>query len=245
MPRSGSSWLSDTLNKPSEGLRNYYEIICNAKEPFINGLIDIDEFSLYGPIVKKVIIERIKDNDFYHLNGFKFERANIQDDTIGFLSHSRKLVDKTIILKRNNPIDWALSQHYSLLLNQKNIPVNRRILDDDAQYDFSHNFSLETFEYYLNLHSYEINFLNYCYNFFEDTLFINYEDLFYDNKSSTCKMIIDYLSLPTEFKFETDLIQVRKNNSIENIANLSELINFLKKSKFQSFLSKSLLGFLS
>lgn len=237
IPRSGSSWLAQSLNKSNYGTVNYFEILKHKKESFLNSLIDLDEYDNYSASTQKVIVERIKARSDNSIVGFKYERSHINNDCIGFIQYTRNQIDKTIIMKRENAIDWALSQIHSLNLSKNNIPVNFSN-NYKGPRDIKYNIDILILEYFLISYDYEVNFLEFASNFFVDSITISYEDLFIRDKSKTLSLVSGYLGLPSDYIFESELERVR-SAGFDYILNIGEVYDYVVNSKWASLMASS------
>lgn len=148
-PRSGSTYLSEVLNNPEKNIVNSFELITRDTSLQLS-LTSLEEVRLQGfsAALKKDVVDRyFKSTRETKKAGFKFSNYQIADDVPGFMQHMIHTGAKGIYLYRENIVETAISQIWSLRRSLSgHLPC---IVDNEKADDEQLKVDEKIFEYYL------------------------------------------------------------------------------------------------
>lgn len=233
-PRSGSTYLASRLNSREDGVINGYEII-DRDSARRECLLDDVEYESFFALAKKQVLTRFfrKFGDVPTV-GCKVAPYQVADDLPGFFQYALKEIDKAIFLTRENPVQTAISQIWSLLRsrqNQASYLVNgernsvRMLEIDRAQ-----------FEYYVISSIIERDLVLSLSRIPAESLTLSYEEYFAEPKRSFEK-VRDFLKIPHNIDLpESNLVKIRNDSAKSYIQNYDEVREWVTQLGFDGSL---------
>lgn len=149
-PRSGSTFLCESLTNTEKRLVNGFEIIDyeSALNAGLTSTIEAEcEKGFSAPLKKEVLNRFISSHPEALSIGFKFSYYQIADDQIGFLQHLMDNGFYGIFLYRSSIFNTALSQIWSLERRNRKAAPMLTIGEDDVIKELSP--SKDLFDFYM------------------------------------------------------------------------------------------------
>jgi len=231
-PRSGSSFLSSKLNldesisyNPGEIFDNYYLFLFDddlKKNADINKLSIFDKKDLLTRFFRKY-----KQTPYV---GCKIAPYQISNDIAGFYQYSITIVDKLLFLIRDNPVQTAISQMWSLGRFHQHKSAN--LVDEEENTLEVFYADPEVFEYYVITSIIERDTVLSLSKIPKDKLVLTYEDML-KAPEKLFKEVTEFLELPESVMLNPGNIRKsRTTHPSKHIKNYDEIVTRVKKMGF-------------
>jgi LPS sulfotransferase NodH len=220
-PRSGSTYIASRLNDVDGDVLNGFEI-ADRETARWHELLDDTEYERFSAPIKKEVLRRFfaKYSD-RSIVGCKIAPYQVADDLPGVFQFALKQVDKCIFLVRENPVQVAISQIWSLERARQNEPA--WLVEGEENSVRTLEIEKGEFEYYVISSVVERDLVLSLSKIPGEALRVTYEE-FFVSPSRSFDRVRKFLEIPDSVRLpESNLVRIRKETAKSYIRNYDEV----------------------